>query len=249
MNSYVYSNHPDVVEHVEALRDEILEREKKGEASIALDNVAFHTVMMAHSRYGDPGRAEAMLDEICQEALVKGSENPFGLILDSRSLVMVLRAWTNIRNPERAEAILKRMCQYRDQNVPNIMPLPLNFLSVVSCWNQSTDPLAGERADDLLQMLERENQGEEKVPVRKGFYLATMKNLARVGNGERAEAMLRRVQSQFEAEKPDTDVDLFLYREVIHAWSQSQDPNATDRIQSLETEIAERFPAHMAAAS
>lgn len=248
MACYVKANHPGAIEYVEALQGEMLERQKDGETSTLFDNAAFHAVMSAHCQVGDPDKAEIMLDEICHAVLeAAGSENPIGLELQNHSLNMVLGAWVRVNNPERAESILRRLCQYRDSCVPKVKPTIANFLTAVDCWNRSKDPLAGERADNLLQVLEEEIQSRHggRGAAKKDFYLMTMKNLAQVGDGKRAEAMLRRMQSVLRDEKNYTRVDLFLYREVVHAWSQSQDPDADDRIQSLETEIAERFPSRM----
>lgn len=221
----------------------MLERERNEEPSMCFDNIAFHTVMSMYGRHEHPSKAEAMLDEICQEALAEGNEKqvPPRLILNSRSMLVVLRAWARHNNPERAEAILRRMCEYRDRKVPNVQPFPENFLVVAACWNQSQVTEAGKRADDLLQMTELENHGRTQIVLEKGIYLETMKNLARAGEGERAEALLRRVQSLFQKGKLNTSVDLFLHRDVIQAWSQSKDPTANDHIASLEAEIAERF--------
>lgn len=133
-----------------------------------------------------------------------------------------------------------RMCHYRDCNLPNIRPIPRNYIDVIECWNQSSgNPSAGERADDVLKLLETDFSG---VVAGKGLYLGVMKGLAQSGSGKRAEALLRRLQALSEDEKCDTEMDLFMYREVCLAWKQSNDADATKHIQRLEGEIAERFP-------
>ena len=223
----------------------MIQRERNGEDSVSFDYHAFHTVMSMYGQQGFPARAEAMLDEVCPEPpladVSKQGAPPKGnsTLLSSYSFLTVINAWIKANNPERAEAILRRMCRCRDQQIPHVRLFPQNFIVVAACWNKSQQQQAGVRADDLLQLMELENVDAKNFELPRGIYVETMKNLASVGEGERAEALLRRVQPLF---RKGSRVYLSLYRDVIHAWRQSQDPRASERIASLEAEITDRFP-------
>ena len=237
MLCYLKSDHPDIIQRVEAIRDEVIERAQNGEEDLVFNSLMFHAVMQAHSRYGDPEDAEFLLDQLCREVLEGKNEQNWEL--NSHSFNSVLRAWIRANHPERAEAILKKMCQFRDHNLANIRPTPRNYIDVIESWTRSAQPAAGDRADDALQMLETDFSG---VEAGKGLYLAVMKALAQSGSGERAEALLRRVHALSDIENYNTEMDLFMYREACLAWKKSNNAEATKHIQRLEIEIAQKFP-------
>ena len=257
MHCYVRSNHPEATARVDALRDEMLERFKNGEQDLVFDQVGFGILLNAYAQHGQPERAEKLLEEQCREILqeVEGRSNSNSnnndntpdnpprntIVLNSKMFNTVLSCWARSNNAERAEAVLRMMCHVRDKGVENVKPISLNYVTVVDCWNRSDSPLAGERANDILQLMESD-PGTRGVAAGKGLYLEVMKHLARSGNGEKAEALLERVQTLFRDEKSNTDVDLFLYHEVIQAWRQSGHSDAEDRIRKLEGEMSERFP-------
>ena len=243
MKCAIKSNHPRTIERVETLRDELIDRQNKGEDSVEYDYIAFCTVMNAYCKHGDPEQAEAMLNELCAEALQNRSSSKGKLQI--QGFLVVMRAWLRVDNPERAEAILQRICHYRDLKMPNISTMPDTYLSVVACWNRSTDTRAGERTDNILKQMEMDHDDLRiyEVGMIKDFYLQAMENLARVGDGERAEAMLRRVYDRYSTnENANSPLDFFLYREVINAWRQSQDQKSEEHIKRLEDEMESTFP-------
>lgn len=237
MSCHLKSDHPEAIQRVEALRDEVIERAKNGEGDLTFGSFMFHVVMQTHCHHGDPNHAENLLDQLCHEVLE--GQNEYDWELSSLSFISVFGAWIRANDAERAEAILKRMCRYRDQNLANIQPIPKNYIDLIECWNRSGHPNAGERADEVLQMMETDFSG---VMAGKGLYLGVLKALAQSGSGQRAEALLRRVQVLSEDEISNTQMDLFMYREVCLAWTKSNDPDAMKHVRRLEQEIAQKFP-------
>jgi len=250
MNCYLKSNHPDAIRRVEALCDDILERsDEKGETDRSFNDYGLAALLQVYCQHGQPEKAEAIVEEAYNDFIAgKAPVEEFGIKLKTRTMVMMLNEWARLNHPERADAMLRRMRDLRDRGVVDDL-FSLHYLTVADCWNRSDHPSAGERADGILQMLETdENVVRSKASAQKGFYLIVMKQLARSGKGERAESLLRRIQSIFhKKEKPNTEVDLFLYLEATQAWRQSEDPNATERIDALEMEMAEKFPKKFAA--
>jgi PPR repeat len=248
MSCYKKSDHPQVIQRVEALGDEVKRLADAGKGDIAYSNEIRHEMMSTYAWHGAPQKAEDILDELIRAVLEdseSGRNTNNGLELNARSMNIVLRAWTDVNNPERAEAILKRMRAYRDRGVPKMAPVGMNYHRVIECWNQSNDPRAGERADGILQLMEEDAKQKTRAHLHiasKGLYLAVMKRLAQSGSGECAESLLRRIQRLFDVAKSDTDVDEFLYREVILAWNLSDSPQAAERSRRLEEEMLERFP-------
>ncbi|CAB9531244.1 Pentatricopeptide repeat-containing protein (Partial), partial [Seminavis robusta] len=223
------------------------QRAAAGEERIEYSSSIYHEMMSTYASHGAPEKAEEMLDELCQTVLDGTTDNnQSNLEVNSRSMNMVLSAWARANNPDRAEAILKRMIDYRDRGLSGMAPIAMNYMRVIECWNRSSssNPLAGERADDLLKLMENDAQRKSKTHMflaNKGLYLAVMKRLAQFGSGERAGELLRRVQSLFEDEKSNTAIDQFLYREAILAWKNSTSPNAAARSEVLEQELLQRF--------
>jgi PPR repeat len=248
MSCYKKSNHPQVIQRVEGLGDEVKKLADAGEIDIEYNSAIRHEMMSTYAWHGAPQKAEDILFELCRDVLEEsdvGRKPKTSLELNARSMNIVLSAWTDANNPERAEAILRRMRDFRDRGVSNMTPIGMNYVRVIECWNQSDDANAGERADGILKLMEEDAQKKTKAHMyiaRKGLYLSVMKRLAQSGSGECAESLLRRIQSLFDAEKSNTDVDQFLYREAILAWNLSTSPQAVHKSKALEEEMLERFP-------
>lgn len=79
MLCHLKSNHPQVIQRVESLRDEVIERAKSGEADVVFDSVMLHAVMQTYCRHGNPQVAEDLLDQLCQEVLEGTNEQNWEL--------------------------------------------------------------------------------------------------------------------------------------------------------------------------
>jgi pentatricopeptide repeat protein len=129
-----------VLEQMEALYD-------SGELEDRPNVISYSTVLDAFAKSKDDGAAERS-ESILRQMIDKGV-SPNTISYNS-----VIDAHVKSRNVERAEALLKEMHDSFVQGNPDVKPTIRTYSVVLAGWSRTRSPQAGERGEQLLDLME-----------------------------------------------------------------------------------------------
>jgi hypothetical protein len=163
-------------------------------------------------------------------------------ILDSTAIVKSKK----LNGPALAETILHRMMELSKRQNPDIRPSAYTFNAVIASWEAAatvSSPTskqalqeAPERAMLLLERLKglyAAGWGEEFLPDRHS-YRRVMNLYAHRGDGDQVEALMEELYALYQKYGYTTLLPTtHMFSIVLYAWSKSNDPDASERANTL----------------
>ncbi|KAL3904389.1 MAG: hypothetical protein SGARI_004940, partial [Bacillariaceae sp.] len=160
----------------------------------------------------------------------------------------MINFWISRDDPERAEQYLLQIANdvqwkssdSRDQRKKNRRVAPVDrdlFHKVMAAWIPRKSPKRAESL--LLKMAELEGKGMNLRP-NVDTYNVVLECHAKSGNiesGERAEIILREMETLSKAGDKDVKPNILSYNRVLNAWANSRNPTAVTRSDSLILEM------------
>jgi len=147
----------------------------------------------------------------------------------------VMKAWAESSRPdalEEAFAILQLMNTEPKCMQLNIQPNTIIFNALLKCLSKSSSKDAGQKAVEIFCEMERRYLlGDDEVKPDITAYIFAMKTCLRVGDADRAERLMDRM------EKSDRPPNIVAYCDILSYWSRLGTPEAAER--------AERILMHM----
>jgi pentatricopeptide repeat protein len=219
------SNDTDGVTFSENLLEWMLE-ESKTQFLIQPTTVTFAAVMNSWALSGRP-EAPTKIEKLIQKMKALHDQGWPDIFPNIVVYNIRLKALSRAGNVEEAERLLQTMMG--DDN--SVEPDRISFTTLLSAYSNLKHPQAAVRAETLLsQMHELYEAGYESLKPNMISYTIVMDCHAKLGQGEQAEALLRKlVQMHTKTDDPDYMADLTTYNSVLLAWARSNQPERADR--------------------
>jgi pentatricopeptide repeat protein len=156
----------------------------------------------------------------------------------------VMDAWARSKHPDaalRAQALFDELLKNYQGGDQGMKPSCQSFGTMITAWGRSKSKDAAAKAQALFDdMLARHKSGDTDLQPGVVQYTALIDVWARAGAPERAEQILRDMDSSGNVGvKPD----VVSYTAVMNAWSRSSESDAVHRTQALFDELMQKFEA------
>jgi len=194
------------------------------------NTISYNIVITAHARAGNAHLAEALLQEMIEDA----SKGNTDVEPNVKCFSSVLAGWSHvgtIEAAERAESLLRTMPKL------GIRPNVQSYSACISCWANASTPTTEEpahRAEALFKEMKESGDIDPDIVA----YTTLMKVWANHGKPLRAQDLLEELfaRSQSNSElKPNVQT----FSTVMSAWSHSQFQDAPERTEFLLKRMAE----------
>jgi len=175
---------------------------------------------------------EGKVDKVSNllQRMIEAQENGMNIIAPNNvSFNCTVLAHAKRGDPQQASKIVHLMLRRYRQKILLQPPDVITFNGLLDAWTKSGDPNAGERAEEVLHWMER----EQIEPVVRS-YNSVIDAYSKSGKPLQAEGILRQLlnlREQGSAVGPDE----FSFTAVVHAWAASNDlvVNAAERATAI----------------
>ncbi len=238
--AWAQSRDRDAPHRSEKILDRMQALYEQGHANCQPDVVSFNTILNCWARSSKreaPERAEAILHNMC--SLCDAGVKP-----NAVSYNAVMNAWAHSWHPDavfRANALFDEQQKIYEAGDHDMKPDLNSFKMIISAWGRSKHKDGGAQAQNVFNdMLARYKCGDADLKPDVAFYNTLIANVGRARDPERAEQILRDMDSR---EQGETKPSMKSYVAVMNAWSQSHKPNAVHQVQALFDELMQKYEA------
>ena len=193
-----------------------------GNAAVKPNLFSYNAMMKAWSKSEDPNAAH-MSHDLLQKMIHCGDAT---MAPDKISYSMVLNGWAKHGHATHCEELLGEMAQKFRAGDSKVEPDLACYAILLKAWARSKADDARERLEGVLQLMEQSSNSN--LTPNTQCYNTALAAFAERGDGERCDAMLRKMEDSSKA-KPD----VVSYQMGQKAWSRSSDARATERIDVL----------------
>lgn len=193
------------------------------------NRVTFNVVMSAYVKQGDLPRAWDLLERMRVTPGVQPQTNDYN---------MLLVAYAQLGQPRKVEDIMKRMVdQCRDDDSNASAPDLVSYNMLLDAWAKSGEVGAGERAQEILTMLQQRclaGESSFQPDVRTFSHVANA--VIRSGGASQNVAAAQNILEQ--AEAMGITPDVYLHSTLLDAYASSLEPGAAvkaeERLNAME---------------
>ena len=208
-----------------------------------LDSLA-HEIMMAQSeaRYRRNGAMthlqcssskDTSLANVAQELLQQMIDKDNLPTPNARCFHAVIRAWGHECNPPAAQACMSLMQTLHSQGKIDDPPNRYCYNAVLYAWANAGKEWNAEMAEEFLNQMTRDARVYPNIVS----YNLCIAAWAKIGNGERAENILRNMDSNKNGRHHYCKPNTMTYNTVINAYAKSSDVNAAENAERLLIEM------------
>jgi pentatricopeptide repeat protein len=196
---------------------------------VAPNRVAFNVVMGACVKQGDLTRASELLERMRVTPGVQPHTNDYN---------MLLVAYAQLGQARKAEEIMKRMVdQCREDHANTSAPDLLSYNMLLGAWAKSGETGAGERAQEILTMLQQRCiSGETLFQPDVRTYSHVANAIIRSGGVAKNVAAAQSILEQ--ALAMGITPDVYLHSTLLDAYASSSEPGvaikAEERLNAME---------------
>lgn len=214
-HAWAKSDHHQAGLQAQQVLDALIDRSKV-QPALSPNRVVFNCVIHAWSRQGNIERAEAILERMKADPTID---------LETGDYNALLSAYARHGNARRAESVLKDMLD------SNVEPDIISYNCILDSWRQDDEPGAAERAESILETLQRNyDNGESSIRPNGRSYSSVASAYIKTGRPDSV-AQTERLLSL--AEERGLARDSFLYNSVLDAWAMSDHFDAAVRAEAI----------------
>jgi pentatricopeptide repeat protein len=214
-HAWAKSNHHQAGWHAEQILHQ-MDKRSKAYPHLVPNRVVMNCVIHAWSRQGNIERSEAIFHRMKTDPSIEIEVGDYNALLS---------AYARQGNARKAESILKEMLE------SNIRPDIISYNCVLDSWKQVDETGAAERAEVILETLQKNyDDGESNIRPNGRSYSSVASAYIKSGR-EDSVAQAERLLSL--AEQRGLSNDSYLYNSVLDAWAMSNHVDAAQKAESI----------------
>lgn len=177
------------------------------------------------------------LAKVAQELLQQMIDRDHLPSPNARCFHAVIRAWGHECNPPAAQACMSLMQTLYSQGKIDEPPNRYCYNAVIYAWANAGQEWNAEMAEELLHQMSKDAHVHPNIVS----YNLCIAAWAKSGNGERAEQILRNMDSSEDDRRGHCKPNSMTYNTVMNAYAKSSDVNAAENAERLLSEMKNRM--------